>query len=605
MKKKPNVIFLLVCALVTTMALPVIAQKINDEDVLRAMRDEIKRTMSSLSVEKLQKPYYLEYKLSIRDEHNVKASLGQITDINDARYVMLTVGIRVGSYKFDNTNFFDFGLSLFGSGDDEEGFRNRTVQLETDYASLRRELWLATDAAYKRAAEIYSKKEAALQNRVRKDTVWDFMQIEPDRNNDVTVYPNIKSDNFKDMVKKISGVFRDYPDIYTSTVGMEWHPEKVYFVNSEGREAIRTKAFTGIEIVGASQSVDGMPIVNYFSAIGRVPDDLPRPDSLINAARTVAQKIVEFTAAKELDEPYSGPVVFEGQAAAELFAQIFAPNLAVQRDLMTESGVQEGDKNIAFQNKIGGRVLPEFMSVDDLPLATKYSIEINQTTKQKADIALAGFYTIDDDAVKAQNVNVVVDGYLKALLSSRVPTRRVRSTNGHQRGGAPMYSNSQLIVKEEFQKNREDLLAKAQELCAARELPYTLVIRKIMNQNIMYTTLFSLLSGDYPMPQKGGTIPVVEAYKVYSDGREEPVRGGELSGFSVQAFKDIIATGTDPFVLNLLAPAITSPFVSGGSSYNSASVIVPDLLFEDAEFRPLHENFTKPPILSNPIGEKK
>ena len=42
--------------------------------------------------------------------------------------------------------------------------------------------------------------------------------------------------------------------------------------------------------------------------------------------------------------------------------------------------------------------------------------------------------------------------------------------------------------------------------------------------------------------------PLIEAYKVYPDGREELVRNLTINGLTLGAFKDIIAASDTPFV---------------------------------------------------------
>ncbi|MDQ1266570.1 MAG: PmbA TldD protein [Bacteroidota bacterium] len=560
----------------------------NDE-ILRAMRDEIKRSQQQLYVESLQKPYYIEYSLKVEDNRQIQTSLGALISSDSIKTVKLTVGVRIGDYKFDNTNFLDFGFSFFGSGDDEEVFKSRTLPIELDYKTLRRELWLATDAAYKQAAEIYSKKEAIVKNKMRKDTTHDFIKLEPEQYYQYRKIPFFDTEKFENLCRKLSAVFADYPQIHTSSVGLEYLPETVYYVNSEGREYIKTKLFIGLEAVVATQAEDGMPLANFYTAYGKIPDDLPGQDSLMFAVRNAAEKLKELYSAPILDEPYSGPILFEGQAASEIFAQNFAPNLVVQRAPLTENGLQESDRYTAFQSKIGGRVLPEFLSVEALP--NKENI---------GNMTLCGSYKIDDEGVQAQDIQLVQSGYLKNLLSSRIPTRRVRQSNGHDRGGAPMLSVIKLESDETHQKSRADLITRMMKLCKDRELPYGLIVDKVLDQNIMYTTLFRLTSGDFPLPQGQSKTMLVEVYKVYPDGREELVRGCQANGLSVQSFKDILDVGNKNFILNYLAPSVSSPYLTGGDQYVGSTIITPDLLFEDGEVRPPEEDFSKPPILAKP-----
>jgi hypothetical protein len=44
--------------------------------------------------------------------------------------------------------------------------------------------------------------------------------------------------------------------------------------------------------------------------------------------------------------------------------------------------------------------------------------------------------------------------------------------------------------------------------------------------------------------------------------------------------------------------------MTGGSQFVSASLLVPDILFEDIELRPLEGDFPKPPFLSFPSALK-
>lgn len=567
-----------------------IASAYSDEEILRAMRDEIKRSMSDLSIESIQKPYYIEYKLKIQHDNDSKASLGSILSSSKDKYASLSVGVRIGSYKFDNSNFFDFGLNFFGSGDDEEAFRNRNIPIELDYKTLRRELWLATDAAYKQSAEIFSKKEAALKNRNRRDTTHDYLQVKPERINFKKEIPAFNNDIYEKRISKLSEIFADYPEIHVSRVSYEYNPETVYYVNSEGREYIKTEFLTGLEVIAASQSEDGMPVAQMYSAYADTPDNLPTQDSLMKAVRIIAEKLRKLTKADYLEESYSGPVIFEGQAAAEIFAQVFAPNLVTQRAPMTESGFQDNERFTAFQTKIGGRVLPEFLSIKATPTMKKYK-----------GYPIFGHFELDDEGVKPSDVNLVKDGYLKALLSSRVPTKRVRKTNGHNRGGAAMLSVIEISSNKKHQKTDKELKDRMLKLCKDRELPYGIIVRKVVNQNMLYTGLYNITKGDFPAPFGQTKKVLLEVYKVFPDGKEELIRGCQAKGFSVASFKDIIGVGKNKTVLNYLASAVSSPFVTGGSRYIPATVIVPNLLFEDGEIKPVDEDYPKPPFLSNPV----
>jgi hypothetical protein len=97
-----------------------------------------------------------------------------------------------------------------------------------------------------------------------------------------------------------------------------------------------------------------------------------------------------------------------------------------------------------------------------------------------------------------------------------------------------------------------------------------------------------------------GNFGIVEAYKIYPDGREELVRGLKGFGFSPSSFKDIIYVGEKSYTYNLLTPAIISNFITGGEQYLTASITTPSLFFEDGELRLIETDYKKPPIMKKP-----
>lgn len=560
----------------------------NDGSAMRAMRDEMKRTISQLQIENLEKPYYVEYSLVRKKSYAAKAENGAVSVCDDNEYVRLSVNVRIGDYKFDNSNFLDFSSFFFGSDDDEERFIGRLIPLDADYSTLRRELWLATDAAYKSALETYTKKVASLKNRVRKDSTPDFIPAKGQISVDTFPLPEINLSDFAGLCRDISAMYSKYPEIYASQTSFEYSTDELLYLNSEGVEMQKNDMYSGIEIAAYTQAGDGMPFGNFYSAYAINPLDLPKKDSLMKANADLIKSIYAIVQAPVLDEPYSGPMLFAGQAAGEIFAQIFAPQLIAQRDMLTEQGKQANERYSAFQNKIGGRVLPEFMSVSDDPTSAKYG-----------KTPLFGNYKYDDQGMNAQKIVLVADGYLKNLLSGRTPTKRVKESNGHFRGAGPMISNLLVETNADHAKSYADMKAKMMKLCKDRELPYGIVIKKMMNPNIFATVLYSLSSG-LLMPKFNQILGPVEAYRVYPDGREELVRGVDFGSFSPQSFKDVILCGKNKNVLNYYMSGVVQALTFAGSRYTNVSVVVPDLLFEDAEIKPNDEDTPKLPLYSNP-----
>jgi hypothetical protein len=574
---------------------PIFATEASSDVIMQAMRDELKRSMQSLKLESLDKPYYIEYILKVQNDKHCKGVLGDLIENKSSKNVYLTVGVRIGDYSFDNSNFFDVGFSFFGSTDDEENFQNRSIPEELNYDVLRHELWLATDAAYKRNSEIYSKKIASLKNIIRKDTIPDFAKVDIHKSFDTIKVDDFNLEKYSNLIKKLSEIFKNYPNISVSQVSFEYLPTRIYYINSEGIEYIKDDYFSGIEAVAYIQTPSGTPLIEHYSTYSMHPENLPTADSLTNAIKDISDKLNLLVSKNSLEETYNGPVLFDEQAACQVFAQSFIPNLVAQRQPLSEGfSFGMGNKTTTFQKKIGGRVLPEFLSVFDSPIDAKY---------KKTE--LLGYYKFDDDGVPSNRTTVVENGFLKTLLTDRTPIKRVLQSNAHKRRGGALFSNIFIFPDPMKAVPTKDLKQKLLDLVKQRDLPFGIIVRKVIDQNIFSTNLMSTTYGQISYFIDQNTIPIIEAYKVYPDGKEELIRNTQINSLSAQSFKDIIFIGKDSYVLNYLAPAVVNSFMSGGDAYVGSSIISPPVIFEDLEINPIDKDTPKPPYIPNPLVKKK
>src|SRR3954447_12010384 len=156
-----------------------------DDAVMKAMRDELARSMKKLQLETLQKPYFIAYRELEQDTCAATASFGALVtaacnppEPGRPRSRNMSVEVRVGDYARDNTNFYAFQLG--GSGVvrfTSSGGSN--IPIDDNYDEIRRQLWVATDSAYKTALDVYAKKKAALEHRTRTDESPDFSKEQP------------------------------------------------------------------------------------------------------------------------------------------------------------------------------------------------------------------------------------------------------------------------------------------------------------------------------------------------------------------------------------------------------------------------------------------
>src|ERR1700691_50612 len=184
-----------------------LAGQAQEDVVFRAMHDEMQRSMHKLQLEALDKPYFISYRIVDNESKEVAATLGSVLSSTESRTRLLTVNVRVGDYSLDNSNFLSSPVG--GTGVAVQMFAG-TMQLPLDdnYNELRRQIWLATDGAYKKALEDLAGKRAALQNKNRPENIPDFRK--PAHVSITDMAPRADVDLLKatQLVRETSAAFR-------------------------------------------------------------------------------------------------------------------------------------------------------------------------------------------------------------------------------------------------------------------------------------------------------------------------------------------------------------------------------------------------------------
>lgn len=562
-----------------------------DGVLMKAMRDGMERSMSKLEIEELGKPYFISYRIDDIRSLNASASFGSLLSSHDGHRRTLTVELRVGGYDFDNTNFLT--LPSFNRSMMVRSFGGVTpLPLDDDYRELRRQIWLSTDSAYKEALENLAKKKAALQNKTRTEDLPDFSRAEATEIRDDRPAAEADLAAMEGLVTRLSALFREMPDVYTSRADYAATNGRSLYLNSEGTSYSRTDPRVSLSVAAATQADDGMALEDFVSAYGRRTGDLPSEAELTKQVKVLGERLGELRSAALLDR-YNGPVLFAGQAAAELFAQAFAPKLAAQRRLVfaDERMAQFAARNEGsdFQDRLGARVLPRFLSVTDDP-----------TAEAIAGSPLHGGYEVDFEGVAAGKTPIIERGYLKTLLIGRSPVEGVAASSGNMsRGGV---SPSNLVVATDRGSSDDELMEELKLLIADREAEFGILVRRLGNP------MLKAVQDPFRGMSRGGggqETPVeamTEAYKVYPDGREELLRNVEISGLSPASFKEIVAAGAEPTVYSLpYMPRSSNPFMRGaGGGPAVVTMAVPALLFEELSLKKPSGEIPKLPVAPHP-----
>jgi TldD protein len=574
--------------------------------LLNAMKDELTRSMEQLKLDSEAGPYYISYFL--QDAHNLRitADYGAITINSDNQYRTVKVDLRVGSYAQDNSNF----LSLANIAGLTSSLSSGAVRIpiDDDYDVLRNQLWQVTDRAYKNALETLSKKKSSLQNTVQTETIPDFSKGETISSLGTETSLIIKREQWSSLVEQLSKLFLNQPDIQKSKVDLSVQIANLYYVNSEGTTVIEPLANSRLTIIATTQAGDGMPLQNFRIYTATLPEGLPEKAKLDGDIKTLISEILSARNAP-VGEEYSGPVLFAGQAAGEIFSQGYG-NLLVARKPPQSDSPQTNAMigrylENPFANKLNLKVASNFLSLKATP-----------TLKSRNQKALLGAYDIDEEGVPARDISLIENGILKGLMSSRTPVKGIAQSNGHGRGGSPAVSVIQVIStnKKTYQELKQELINAAKD----EGLTFGYLVKGIIpstetmsgDTDIIENLLISQQGP--PEPTQFTLTKPYSIFKVYLDGKEELVRGVEFGIVSINSLKNILATSDDEFIYNYPASSssilgslggIASLLGGGGFSglqYNS-TVITPSLLIGGIDLKKSAGSYAKLPIVSYPM----
>ena len=581
------------------------AQAPQDNDqTLRAMRDEMARSKTRLELkipgtDRPVRPYYVEYRLLDLDVREVVAEFGALLTTTRARNRFMNVEARVGNYKLDSSNFIS-----------DEGFRGfigsqGSVGIDRDYDSLRQDLWIATDQAFKQAVETYSRKQAYLSSLARQSNIDDFSKAEPIQQLEPLVTPDWGNRNWEQEARQSSATLRLFPDIYESRVTYYLVYATEYLLTSEGTEIRTNRTYAAVEAGMNTLAGDGMPLNHLYASYAPKPADLPNVDAVRKGLNVAGSELMALRAAPPAQD-YTGPVLFEARAAAPLLAQVLGPAMNGSRPPLAFQPVVEqmlsglGGKS-DWSGRIGSRVLPTTVSVIDNPAAKEFH-----------GTPLLGGYAVDDEGVRAGKVTVVDKGNLKELLMSRRPGPDSESSNGHGRSGflgdaKPTMSNLFFSASETV--SPADLKKKFLDACRSEKLESCIIVREMDNPalSLLHQEDFSeLLASFGGGAGTGDRLPLV-VYRVYpQDGREEIIRGARIMGVNTRTLRNLAGIGNDNFVYNYMQSQVAGFSGTALGAFGSAqsglpaSVVAPSLLFEELEVRGARGEPKRLPLLPAP-----
>jgi TldD protein len=530
--------------------------------LLSTMQTELERAQTSLAKSN-PSPYYLSYE--VYDQHSliVAGAYGTIVTSSATNRRWADVTMRVGSPTLDNTH----------NENRASGITSGALPLADDRDALARSLWDMTNREYRRATPAYAKviSNTAVQ-AAEEDKSPDFSKETPQSEVELPTSPiSFNQKEWEDKIRKYSAAFRKYPEVYTSSVTLQIQQSTSYFVSSEGGKVETPGIMARLVMEAETRADDGMDLVRVETFESTKAEDLPSEKELSLKEDKMAADLKALRAAP-LAEPFDGPALLSGRAAAVFFHEVLGHRLEGHR----QRGETEGQ---TFTKKVNQSVLPSFLSVYDDP-----------TLGSMNGTPLAGTYSHDDEGVPSQRVSLIQDGILKNFLMSRMPITNFAQSNGHGRreaGFMPTGRQGNLIVQSTKTVKDSELRAKLIEEVKKAGKPYGLYFEDVQGG-------FTLTTRE--LPQAFQVLPVI-VWRVYPDGRpDQLVRGVDIVGTPLASLNRILLTGDTTEIFNGICGA------ESGSVPVSASA--PAMLFSEMEVQKRAASRERPPILPPPGFDK-
>ncbi len=528
------------------------------DPVLKAMQTEIARATTELGKAE-QPPYYLGYTVYDQEYVVLVGAYGSLLTNAAGQRRFADVNMRVGKPELDNTH----GQSR------PSGVNSGSLPLGNDGDAIARVLWELTDREYKRAVpSLMNVRTNTAVRAEEEDKSPDFSKEKPQTHiGEVEAVPPFDRTAWEGEIKRLSGVFRKYPEVYYATVMIQAQKTNSRMVSSEGSAIVSPSASTRLIMEAQTRAEDGMDLLRVETFQAPAASNLPSEAELTRKIEKMATDLIALRKAP-VAEPYDGPAILSGRAAAVFFHEVLGHRLEGHRQRDEEEGQ-------TFTKKIGQEVLPKFLSVTDDP-----------TVHEMGGMKLAGAYEFDNEGEPSRKVEVIKDGVLKNFLMSRMPIKNFEQSNGHGRnqpGRMPTGRQGNLIVTSTQTVPEAEMRQKLIDEVKKQGKPYGLYFDDIQGGFTLTTR---------SLPQAFQVLPVL-VYKVYADGRpDELVRGVDIVGTPLAALTRILTTGDQPKVFNGVCGA--------ESGQVPVAAIAPSMLFSEMEVQKRAHEHERPPLLPPP-----
>ena len=590
-------------ALTLTVGLQGQASKDVDDVLIRALTDEMERSLTELQIDDEPPPYFLAYAVDEVSMSAVQSILGGTADKNQTTSRNLSVNVRVGDRELDNTNFEGSGGGMFGGllGGLMGG---GSFPLTDSYDELRRVIWMSTDAAYKEAVSSLAAKKTALEQQPNFERFNDFNEEEPFEYVSERDLASIDIDRVSEFANELSAVLKGHPELQQTFTSVTYVTSKRTYIDSDDNFHQLESSLCTVRTQASAQADDGAMVNDYLTVYANNCEELYDDiEELKQRHEELVASVLEFKNAEHV-RAYTGPVLITDEATADFFSQVLGSRAGAVPVPVPAGGFgMMGALQNPFMDKIDARVFPRFLSVVNDPTVREYE-----------GVSLMGSYVVDSEGMPTRRTELIKDGKLLTLLTTRTPTKDTDKSNGSNRMGTPLPGN--LFISSSEGMSEEELKQELLLLAEDSGNDFGIVIKRFSDLGSI--ALGSGMDGLMPVMQSamGGGIPLLptlHAYKIDSEGNEVPIRPITVTSFSDSQLKDIVAVSDTVSAYNVSTPFSPSTLMSAmlgslgglGGSFASGflGVVAPDVLLEELSFQGGGTGHPRLPIVAHPASE--
>src|SRR5215469_14415651 len=292
-----------------------------DGVLLSTMQSELERAKTSLA-QSDPAPYFISYEVYDQHSLTVAGTYGTIVTSAAGNHRWADVTMRVGTPSLDNTH----------NENRESGITSGALPLMNDRDAIARTLWELTNREYRRATPALAK--VLTNNSVEaaeEDKSPDFSEEPTQVHLDAPPAPiSFNQKEWENKVRTYSAYFRKFPEIYNSNVTLQVEQTTSYFVSSEGSRVETPGIMARLVVEASTRADDGMELVRVETFESSTPETLAPENDVMAKEEKMASDLMALRAAP-VAEPFDGPALLSGRAAAVFFHEVLGHRLEGHR----------------------------------------------------------------------------------------------------------------------------------------------------------------------------------------------------------------------------------------------------------------------------------